>query len=86
MTKRHGKNKNTSHNTDSMTKNKDAADVVAAQEGFLSDNDLKQSQINTVVVRQKDMDRVGFEPTTSARTLILSVVNGKLVRYCSVKT
>jgi hypothetical protein len=30
MTKRHGKNKNTSHNTDSMTKNKDAADVIAA--------------------------------------------------------
>jgi hypothetical protein len=34
--------------------------------GFLSDNYLKQSQINTVVVQQKDMDRVGFEPTTSA--------------------
>jgi hypothetical protein len=32
----------------------------------LSDNYLKQSQINTVVVQQKDMDRVGFEPTTSA--------------------
>jgi hypothetical protein len=67
MTKRHGKNKNTSHNTDSMTKNKDAADVVAAQEGFLSDNDLKQAQFNAVVSSQKEMDRVaGFEPTTSA--------------------
>jgi hypothetical protein len=30
----------------------------------LSDNYLKQSQINTVVVQQKDMDRVGVEPTT----------------------
>jgi hypothetical protein len=32
----------------------------------LSDNYLKQSQINTVVVQQKEMDRVGVEPTTSA--------------------
>ena len=24
----------------------------------------KQAQINTVVVQQKEMDRVGFEPTT----------------------
>jgi hypothetical protein len=32
----------------------------------LSDNYLKQSQINTVFPTQKDMDRVGFEPTTSA--------------------
>jgi hypothetical protein len=63
------KNKNTSHNTDSMTKNKDAADVVAAQEGFLSDNDLKQAQFNAVVSSQKEMDRVGFEPTTSASFL-----------------
>jgi len=29
----------------------------------LSDNYLKQSQINTVVVQQKGMDRVGVEPT-----------------------
>jgi len=34
--------------------------------GFLSDNYLKQSQNNTVVLTQKDMDRVGVEPTTSA--------------------
>jgi hypothetical protein len=33
---------------------------------FLSDNNRKQSQINTVVLPQKEMDRVGFEPTTSA--------------------
>jgi len=33
----------------------------------LSDNYLKQSQINTVVVQQVKVDRVGFEPTTSAR-------------------
>jgi hypothetical protein len=52
-----------------MTKNKDAADVVAAQEGFLSDNDLKQAQFNAVVSSQKEMDRVGFEPTTSASFL-----------------
>jgi hypothetical protein len=34
--------------------------------GFLSDNNRKRSQINTVVVHQEKMDRVGFEPTTSA--------------------
>jgi hypothetical protein len=33
---------------------------------ILSDNYLKQPQINTVVVQQEEMDRVGFEPTTSA--------------------
>jgi hypothetical protein len=38
----------------------------------LSDDDLKQSQINTVVVQQKEMDRVGFEPTTSAMPAIFS--------------
>ena len=32
----------------------------------LFDNYLKQSQINTVVVQQEEMDRVGVEPTTSA--------------------
>ena len=32
----------------------------------LSYNDLKQSQINTLFPTQKEMDRVGFEPTTSA--------------------
>jgi hypothetical protein len=32
----------------------------------LSYNFLKGAQINTVVVQQKEMDRVGFEPTTSA--------------------
>jgi hypothetical protein len=35
--------------------------------GFLSYIILKQSQFNTVVPSQKEMDRVGFEPTTSAR-------------------
>jgi hypothetical protein len=35
----------------------------------LSDNYLKQSQINTVVVQQEEMDRVGVEPTTSASQL-----------------
>jgi hypothetical protein len=35
--------------------------------GFLSYNNRKQSQNNTVVVQQKEMDRVGLvEPTTSA--------------------
>jgi hypothetical protein len=32
----------------------------------LSYTPLKQSQFNTVVVQQKEMDRVGFEPTASA--------------------
>jgi hypothetical protein len=32
----------------------------------LSDNYRKQAQNNTVVVQQEKMDRVGFEPTTSA--------------------
>jgi hypothetical protein len=37
----------------------------------LSDNHLKQSQINTVVVQQEEMDRVGVEPTTSAMPIII---------------
>jgi hypothetical protein len=32
----------------------------------LSVNYQKQAQTNTVFVQQKEMDRVGFEPTTSA--------------------
>jgi hypothetical protein len=32
----------------------------------LSVNYQKQAQNNAVVVQQKEMDRVGFEPTTSA--------------------
>jgi hypothetical protein len=32
----------------------------------LSDNILKQSQSNTVLVQQEKVDRVGFEPMTSA--------------------
>jgi hypothetical protein len=32
----------------------------------LSDSNRKQSQFNTVFVQQEKMDRVGFEPTTSA--------------------
>jgi hypothetical protein len=32
----------------------------------LSSNCSKQAQNNTVVVQQEKMDRVGFEPTTSA--------------------
>ena len=35
----------------------------------LSYNNRKQSQNNTVVVQQKEMDRVGVEPTTSASAL-----------------
>jgi hypothetical protein len=34
--------------------------------GFLSDNHLKHAQSNTVFPTQEEMDRVGFEPTTSA--------------------
>ena len=33
---------------------------------MLSDNRLEQAQTNTVVPSQKEMDWVGFEPTTSA--------------------
>jgi hypothetical protein len=32
----------------------------------LSYNTLKQAQINSVFVQQEKVDRVGFEPTTSA--------------------
>jgi hypothetical protein len=32
----------------------------------LSDNHQKGTQFNTVVVQQEKVDRVGFEPTTSA--------------------
>jgi hypothetical protein len=47
--------------------------------GFLPDNCQNQAQINTVVPSQKEMDRVGAEPTTSAYASILvqSFVNGK---------
>jgi hypothetical protein len=33
---------------------------------FLTYAQSKQAQTNTVFVQQKEMDRVGFEPTTSA--------------------
>jgi hypothetical protein len=36
----------------------------------LSDNYQKQSQINAVVVQQEKVDRVGFEPTTSAMSAV----------------
>jgi hypothetical protein len=39
---------------------------------ILSDNNLKQTHFNTVVVQQKEMDRVGVEPTTSAQTAFLA--------------
>jgi hypothetical protein len=32
----------------------------------MADNYQNQAHFNTVVVQQKEMDRVGFEPTTSA--------------------
>jgi hypothetical protein len=37
----------------------------------LSDNNLKHARINTVFPTQKEMDRVGFEPTTSAMPIII---------------
>jgi hypothetical protein len=50
----------------------------------LSDNYLKQSQINTVVVQQKDMDRVGlFEPTTSAPQPYCFLRSGLYTYYLS---
>jgi hypothetical protein len=33
----------------------------------LFDNHLKQTQFNVIVSSHKEMDRVGFEPTTSAQ-------------------
>jgi hypothetical protein len=42
------------------------SDLSKALLGFLSYNDQNQAQNNTVVPSQKEMDRVGFEPTTSA--------------------
>jgi hypothetical protein len=44
--------------------------------GFLFDNYQKQAQINTVIVQQKEVDRVGFEPTTSAMTSSLMSLSG----------
>jgi hypothetical protein len=38
---------------------------------FLSYNCQNQAQNNTVVVQEKEMDRVGFEPTTSASLRLL---------------
>jgi len=42
------------------------SDLSKALLGFLSYNDQNQAQNNTVVPSQKEMDRVGLEPTTSA--------------------
>jgi proline racemase len=39
----------------------------------LSDNLLEQSRNNTVVVQQKEMDRAGVEPTTSASLAALLI-------------
>jgi hypothetical protein len=44
----------------------------------LSDNYQKQAHFNAVVVHQEKMDRVGFEPTTSA---MLSVVRKELAQF-----
>jgi hypothetical protein len=41
---------------------------------LLSDNQPKQAQNNIVVPSQKEMDRVGFEPTTSASLLMQSSI------------
>jgi hypothetical protein len=41
-------------------------DTALALLGFLSYNYQKQAQINTVIIQQIKVDRVGFEPTTSA--------------------
>ena len=42
---------------------------------LLSDNSLKQAQNNTVVVQQEEVDRVGFEPTTSGLKSGLAMTN-----------
>jgi hypothetical protein len=59
----------------------------------LSDNYHKRTQTNTVVVQQKEMDHVGFEPTTAASFLgcylyLLSKGAAALERelYCSNPT
>ena len=42
----------------------------------LFDNFLKQAQFNTVVVQQEKVDRVRFEPTTSAMPTHIFYVAG----------
>ena len=50
----------------------------------LSDNCQNRAQNNTVVVQQEKMDRVGFEPTTSASMFYFSrPVSSLLIRDCS---
>jgi hypothetical protein len=50
----------------------DSRDAIGRHVGYpssclnLSDNYPKQTQTNTVIVQQIKVDRVGFEPTTSA--------------------
>jgi hypothetical protein len=47
----------------------------------LSDNLLEQSRDNPVVVQQEEMDRVGFEPTISAHSILRqSAIDVKLVQ------
>ena len=40
--------------------------IIQAQTGVLSDNNQNKPNFNTVIPSQKEMGRVGFEPTTSA--------------------
>jgi hypothetical protein len=46
-----------------------SCDTALALLGFLSDNYSKCAYFNTVFPSQKEMDRVGFEPTTAASFL-----------------
>jgi hypothetical protein len=43
--------------------------IIQAQTGVLSDNNQNKPNFNTVIPSQKEMGRVGFEPTTSASFL-----------------
>ena len=47
----------------------------------LSDNILNQTQNNTVVVQQKEKDRVGFEPTTSAMPCNERIATLRMLKY-----
>jgi hypothetical protein len=50
---------------------------------ILSDNSLNQSQNNAVFPTQKVMDWAGFEPTTSAPSMVASVLIESPFKYPS---
>jgi hypothetical protein len=47
--------------------------IIQAQTGVLSDNNQNKPNFNTVIPSQKEMGRVGFEPTTSAQPSLVTM-------------